>query len=191
MLNWWSRVVIYFPPAHHWPRAQQVSWENVVDHLTEDVSRVDILCFLICDINLYSFSNNWAFLHVPTSCNNHWLSISIKSLHQSTFIPSLSRITIISSYLPWTIKLNASNASIYYSPRYFHFYSHLLSYQNIPPSNFNFFHPMTIANELHVHISSIIDGYDSINKLAVTANLIKHWSGETRRDEMRSFSHGL
>jgi hypothetical protein len=40
---------------------------------------------------------------------HNWLST--ETLHQSAFNPSLSRITITSAYLPWTIKVFASNAS--------------------------------------------------------------------------------
>lgn len=41
--------------------------------------------------------------------NNH--SLSTETLHDSAFLPSRSYITIISSYLPWTIKVYASNGS--------------------------------------------------------------------------------
>src|SRR5882757_8754098 len=36
--------------------------------------------------------------------------LSIETLRQSAFVPSLSHIAITSSYLPWTIKVHASNA---------------------------------------------------------------------------------
>lgn len=42
-----------------------------------------------------------------TTDNNR--SLSIETLHQSAFIPPLSRITITSQYLPWIIKVYASN----------------------------------------------------------------------------------
>jgi len=48
-------------------------------------------------------------LTATTTHNNSWLSI--ETLHQPAFNPSLSRITITSSYLPWTIKVHPSNAS--------------------------------------------------------------------------------
>ena len=45
-----------------------------------------------------------------TSTHNHH-SLSIETLHESAFLPPRSYITIISSYLPWTIKVYASNGS--------------------------------------------------------------------------------
>ena len=45
-----------------------------------------------------------------TITHNHQ-SLSIETLHESAFLPSRSYITIISSYLPWTIKVYASNGS--------------------------------------------------------------------------------
>lgn len=45
-----------------------------------------------------------------TSTHNN-RSLSIETLHESAFVPSRSYITIISSYLPWTIKVYASNGS--------------------------------------------------------------------------------
>ncbi|KAF8817239.1 hypothetical protein BYT27DRAFT_7074995 [Phlegmacium glaucopus] len=44
-----------------------------------------------------------------TTRNNH--SLSIETLHESAFSPSRLYVTIISSYLPWTIKVYASNGS--------------------------------------------------------------------------------
>ena len=46
-----------------------------------------------------------------TTHNNINRSLSIDTLHESAFVPSRSYITIISSYLPWTIKVYASNGS--------------------------------------------------------------------------------
>lgn len=47
------------------------------------------------------------FTATTTHTNNR---LSIETLRQSAFTPSLSHITITSSYLPWTIKVYASNA---------------------------------------------------------------------------------
>ena len=44
------------------------------------------------------------------TAHNHQ-RLSIETLRQSAFIPSLSHTTITSSYLPWTIKVYASNSS--------------------------------------------------------------------------------
>ena len=45
-----------------------------------------------------------------TTTHNHH-SLSIETLHDSAFLPSRSYIAITSSYLPWTIKVHASNGS--------------------------------------------------------------------------------
>ena len=68
-----------------------------------------------------------------TTCDNHWLSI--ESLHQSAFTPFLSHLTIISSYLPWTIKVNASNAS-YITPQDIFTSIHSFFRTNITPTEF-------------------------------------------------------
>ena len=48
---------------------------------------------------------------VSTATTHNHHSLSITTLHESAFVPSRSFITIISSYLPWTIKVYASNGS--------------------------------------------------------------------------------
>jgi hypothetical protein len=48
---------------------------------------------------------------ISTAATTNNNQLSIETLRQSAFIPSLSRATITSSYLPWTIKVYPFNAS--------------------------------------------------------------------------------
>lgn len=48
---------------------------------------------------------------VTTTHHHHHHPLSIDTLRESAFVPPRSYITIISSYLPWTIKVYASNGS--------------------------------------------------------------------------------
>ena len=49
-------------------------------------------------------------ISTAASTHNHH-SLSTETLRESAFVPSRSYITIVSSYLPWTIKVYASNGS--------------------------------------------------------------------------------
>ena len=67
------------------------------------------VCHLFLETSAITYDFRDPISTARTTHNNQRLSI--ESLRQSAFIPSLSHATITSSYLPWTIKVYASNAS--------------------------------------------------------------------------------
>jgi hypothetical protein len=74
--------------------------------LRETVNRHACHPFLETSAITYDFRDP---IFTATATHNNQ-RLSIETLRQSAFIPSLSHTTITSSYLPWTIKVYASNA---------------------------------------------------------------------------------
>ena len=67
------------------------------------------VCHPLLEMSAITYDLRDPISTAKTVHNNH--SLFTENIHESAFIPPLSHTTITSSYLPWTIKVYASNGS--------------------------------------------------------------------------------